>query len=118
MHAMGHSNGGGFVYLLYGRRPGVFAALGVVAGAGERLVAQGKPCPLIHVGGRADRVVAFAQQEKAVDAVRAINGKQADVEFVVHSGGHAWPGDATAKIVAFLRRHARRSVNAPARPAA
>jgi len=112
--AMGHSNGGGFVHLLYGRRTGIFAGFGVVAASGERLVAAGKPCPLIQIGGRADRIVPFADQEKAVEAVRRINGTAAPVEFVVHEGGHAWPGDATAKIVDFLKR--QRRVEPTARP--
>jgi len=114
--ATGHSNGAGFTFLLYGVRPFVFAAFAPVAGAGARLGASGQPAPLIAVSGRRDLIVDFASQESAVDAVRAVNGDAAPVEWLVHDGGHEWPVNLAPRIAAFLRAHRRlKDVVAPVR---
>lgn len=105
--SMGHSNGAAFTYLLWGNRPDTFAAVASVAGAGARLIARAQPCPVMHIGGKADTIVRFEDQEKVVAAARQVNGASAPVEFVVHDGGHAYPGDASRRIVAFFRRHTR-----------
>jgi hypothetical protein len=43
----------------------------------------------------------------AVEAAKKINTTNALVEFVVHNGGHQYPDDAPAKIVAFFKQHRR-----------
>ncbi len=108
VYVTGHSNGGGFTYLLWGTRGDVLAAVAPVAAPGAQLLRQAKPCPALHIAGRNDLIVAFKTQERAVEAARKVNSTNAPVEFVVHNGGHVYPDDAPEKIVAFFKQHARR----------
>ena len=108
VYVTGHSNGGGFTYLLWGRRGDLLAAVAPVAASGARLLRQAKPCPVLHIAGRNDLVVDFRTQERAVEAARRINSTNAPVEFVVHNGGHKYPDDAPEKIVAFFKQHAHK----------
>ena len=71
IYASGHSNGGGFTYLLWAERPDVFAALAPSA-ASSRAIRRLKPKPAMHVAGRNDKLVLFAWQERAIEAVRRI----------------------------------------------
>ena len=107
VYITGHSNGGGFTYLLWGTRGQLLAAVAPVAAGGGRLLQDAKPCPVLHIGARNDPIVDFKTQERAVEAARKINGTNAPVELVVHNGGHAYPGDASAKIIAFFKKHER-----------
>jgi predicted esterase len=62
-----------------------------------------EPKPVFHVGGREDHTNAFAEQMKSVEMARAaIRATNTPVETYIHDGGHIWPSDATARIVAFL----------------
>jgi polyhydroxybutyrate depolymerase len=107
VYVTGHSNGGGFTYLLWGTRGHLLAAVAPVAAGGAQLLRQAKPCPVLHIAGRNDLIVDFRSQERAVEAARRINSTNAPVEFVVHDGGHTYPDDASEKIVAFFKQHAR-----------
>jgi polyhydroxybutyrate depolymerase len=107
VYVTGHSNGGGFTYMLWGVRGDALAAVAPVAAGGAQLLRQAKPCPVLHIAGRNDRVVDFKNQERAVEAARRINSTNAPVAFVVHNGGHAYPNDAPEKIVAFFQQHRR-----------
>jgi len=107
VYVTGHSNGGGFTYLLWGTRGDLLAAIAPVAAGGAQLLRNAQPCPVLHIAGKHDLVVAFKTQERAVEAARRINTTNAPVEFVVHNGGHAYPNDAPEKIVAFFKQHAR-----------
>jgi polyhydroxybutyrate depolymerase len=107
IYSTGHSNGGGFTYYLWGQRPELFAALGVVAGAGERLIRGAKPCPLMHIGAKNDSIVKWEQQQTAIDAAKKLNAGKAPVEVVLHDGGHSYPSDAPAKLVAFFKKFPR-----------
>jgi predicted esterase len=63
-----------------------------------------EPKPVFHVGGRADRTNAFEEQMKSVELARAANrATGTPVETYIHDGGHYWPPDTTARIVAFLK---------------
>ncbi|MBB6050922.1 alpha/beta hydrolase family esterase [Armatimonas rosea] len=107
LYCTGHSNGGGFTYYLWGQRPELFAALGVVAGAGERLVRSAKPCPLMHIGGKNDPIVTWESQQAAIDAAKRINGERAPVEVVLHDDGHAYPPIAPEKLISFFKKQRR-----------
>jgi polyhydroxybutyrate depolymerase len=119
---MGHSNGGGFSYLLWMSRPNTFAAIGVSAG-GFRTVEGIKPVPLIHIGGTEDPLVRYTGQSRAVGRVRTINQCEDDakpwgdiagaerweskvrapVVFVTHGGGHEYWNRSSELIVKFFK---------------
>jgi polyhydroxybutyrate depolymerase len=125
IYATGHSNGGGFTYLLWGARSEVFAAIAPSAAAGARNLKDAKPCPVLHVAGEKDPLVKFDLQMRAVALVRAQNGcdtdgkewdkgctiwpspKGAPVVTFIHPGDHTYPKEAPALIVRFFKEHAR-----------
>ena len=109
VYCMGHSNGAGFTYYLWGQRPELFAALSPVSGAGFRLIRSAKPCPLLAIGAKNDTIVKWEDQQAAFEAAKRINGSKAPVEVVIHTGGHTFPDDAPEKIVAFFKKHSRKS---------
>lgn len=125
--ATGHSNGGGFTYLLWQKRADKFAAFApIAAGArtsGERQ--RPEPRPILHIAGEKDRVVPFEGQQRIMKLVKAINHCKADgkpwaksgsltgtlfdstekapfVE-VIHPGGHQFPDKAPELIVKFFQ---------------
>lgn len=125
IYATGHSNGGGFTYLLWAERGDLFAAmapssalLGRGAGA-EKL----KPKPILHVASPQDELVKFAWQQRMLDYVLRLNGCDAfkpsaigytaypsksghDVGVYLHAGGHRYPSDAAPDlIVRFFQAH-------------
>jgi polyhydroxybutyrate depolymerase len=134
VYATGHSNGGAFTYLLWARRPDVFAAMAPSA-ASSRSIRALEPKPAMHIAGENDQLVRFAVQELAMQAVRRLNGCQETGEtwangctlyasptgtpFVtfIHAGGHRYPAEAPALIVRFFKEHVRAAVSSPA-PAA
>ncbi|MCX7010405.1 MAG: dienelactone hydrolase family protein, partial [Kiritimatiellaeota bacterium] len=70
----GHSNGGGFTYLLWAMRDEVFAAVAPSGAAAPTLLGQLKPKPVLHVAGEKDPLVKFEWQKATMDAVRKLNG--------------------------------------------
>jgi polyhydroxybutyrate depolymerase len=96
LYASGHSNGGGFTYLLWAARGDVFAAVApcataAVVGDGplpddlpaplarraevsRRAMKNLKPKPVFHVAGRNDPLVRFEWQERTIEGVRKLNG--------------------------------------------
>lgn len=125
VYATGHSNGGGFTYLLWAERGEVLAAVGPSAAIGPR---QGKglqPKPLFHLLGENDPLVKPAWQEAMIDQAKKINGagegkpwgKEGKAtlypapdgnDLVVwrHQGGHKFPGkEAVAAMVRFFQEH-------------
>jgi polyhydroxybutyrate depolymerase len=126
IYATGHSNGGGFTYLLWAHRPDVFAAIAPSAAGSRSLrTAKPKPIPVMHLAGRRDTLVRFTWQERTMQQVRTINGCAAEgsnwakdctlypggkgavfVSFI-HSGTHKYPAGAPALIVRFFKAHAR-----------
>ncbi len=126
IYSTGHSNGGGFTYLLWGTRRDVFAAFGPSASAaGGAGLAALKPAPVIHIAGTNDELVKFAWQKLTIDALIRINqcdakgqpaGKNltlhaskiaTPVLTYIHPGTHQYPAEATALIVDFFKTHAR-----------
>ena len=122
IYATGHSNGGGFTYLLWTARADVFAAFAPVAATPVVGNLPTVPKPVLHIAGKADALVKFAWQERAMQFVRKLNGcgeggpwpadatctlypseKAAPVVTRVHEGGHKYPAEAPALIVKFFK---------------
>lgn len=122
----GHSNGGGFSYLLWAERGDVFAAVAPSAAApGLAWFRKLKPKPALHVAGTNDELVKYAWQERTMTAVRKLNGCAATGDawakagpitgtryaspggtpFValIYPGTHAYPAEAPALIVKFFQ---------------
>jgi polyhydroxybutyrate depolymerase len=124
IYATGHSNGGGFTYLLWAARGDQFAAFGPSAAAAARNLGKLKPKPVLHVAGQDDQLVKFAWQKLTMDALRRLNecgeGKEwgkwcteypsrigSPVVTFIHPGTHQFPADAPAAIVRFFKEHAK-----------
>jgi polyhydroxybutyrate depolymerase len=108
VYITGHSNGGGFTYYLWAQKPDLFAAVAPVAASGERLIRNAKPCPALIIGAKNDEIVPWEGQEKAIEAVKRLNGPTAPVEVFLHEGGHKYPDAAPARTIAFFKKHYRR----------
>jgi polyhydroxybutyrate depolymerase len=122
IYATGHSNGGGFTYLLWLARGEIFAAVAPSAAVAS-YVSQLKPKPAMHLAGEQDPLVKFAWQKATMDAVRRLNGCDAEgtawdkqctlypsktgtplVTFI-HAGGHEFDPNAPRLIVKFFQEH-------------
>lgn len=132
IYATGHSNGGGFTYLLGATRHSVFAALAPsAAGLGSlRMAKDTKPLPMLHLAGEKDEIVPFANQHRSMDYIRKTNGCDAEGKewakvgkitatqytsktgppFVaaIHPGTHQFPDEAPALIVQFFQAHSKK----------
>jgi len=125
VYSTGFSNGGSFSYILWGTRGSVFAAFASCAGSlAKPPFRLTVPKPLLHIGGQADKVVAFEDQLQTIETARLLDGssgkgeacgadctsypssKGAPVVTVIHSGGHVYPPWASAKIVEFFKDRA------------
>jgi len=120
VYATGHSNGGGFTYLLWAERPYVFAAFAPCAAATPQL-AKLTPKPVLHVAGEKDALVKFVWQQRTIEVLRRINGcggegrpwgtnatfyasaAGAPVVALIHPGGHELPPEAAPSIVRFFK---------------
>lgn len=126
IYATGHSNGDGFTYLLWAERADVFAAFAPVAASLSRHHPPTTARPVMHIAGKADRLVKFEWQEKTIEFVRNLNGGgaatpwPADASCVlypspqgipvvtrIHAGGHGNPAEAARLIVRFFQEHRR-----------
>lgn len=121
VYCTGHSNGGGFTYLLWLARPNVFAAVAPSAAA-ARYANQLVPKPAMIMGGQDDPLVKFAWQKLTMEAVRGINGcaatgkswdKQCTIYpskdgtplvTFIYPGGHEFNSAAPALIVKFFKQ--------------
>lgn len=122
VYSTGHSNGGGFTYLLWETRPDLFAAF-APSGAATRSAMKLKPKPLFHIAGDNDPLVKYEWQKLTIQAVRKGNGCDeegtpwekvgtqypskigAPVVTYIQSGGHKYPAEAPALIVKFFQQH-------------
>jgi polyhydroxybutyrate depolymerase len=126
IYATGHSNGGGFTYLLWTTRAEVFAAFAPVAATPSIKSVPTTPRPVIHLAGRSDPLVKFTWQERTIQYVRKLNDcgegapwkadasciyyaseKGAPVVTFIHDGGHKYPEEAPELIVKFFRETSR-----------
>ncbi len=128
VYATGHSNGGAFTYLLWAKRGEAFAAVAPSAAIPPPAEVKNlKPKPALHVAGKTDPLVKWAWQDKAMSAVRKLNGcdeegkpwaKAGDLvgteypsgtgtPFVslIAPGGHTFAPEAAKLIVKFFQDH-------------
>ena len=122
IYATGHSNGGGFTYLLWLARGNVFAAVAPSAAA-AKYANQLAPKPAMILGGTNDPLVKFAWQKLTMDTVRKNNGcdtagtawaplctlypsaNGTPLVTFIHPGGHQFDADAPALIAKFFKEH-------------
>ncbi len=127
IYSTGHSNGGGFTYLLWAERGEVFAAMGPSAAAGLRASGKLTPKPMIHVASENDPLVKYQWQKMMIDRVRKLNAVGEaqsweecpacklypasdgnDVVVYFHDGGHKFAGKpAVESMVKFFKSHPR-----------
>lgn len=121
IYVTGHSNGGGFTYLLWATRGDVFAAVAPSAAVAGRLVSMLKPKPAMHMMGEKDPLVKPEWQKVMCNQVLRINscsdqGQPYDsyatlypsstgnpVVLYVHPGGHVYPQEANAVVIKFFK---------------
>ena len=122
IYCTGHSNGGGFTYLLWLARGDLFAALAPSAAA-ARYADKLSPKPALILGGQNDLLVKFAWQQATMNAVRKVNGCAAagepwdkqctlypssggtPVVTGIFPGGHEFYAAEPALIVKFFKEH-------------
>jgi polyhydroxybutyrate depolymerase len=127
IYATGFSNGGLFTYLLLSQRPAVFAAFAPGGAVLLPTVSLTTPRPVLHYGGRSDRLAKFEKQEATIEEVRKFNGcagkpqscgencmlyssqRGAPVETFIHPLGHFYPARVTPLIVKFFQANPRRA---------
>lgn len=128
IYTTGHSNGGGFTYLLWAAREDTFAAVAPSSvSIANRDVKELKPKPALHVAGEKDETAPYDKQQKLMKAIQKLNGcdskgkpweKQGTIypsaggtPFValVHPGGHQFWEEAPKLIVRFFKEHPRSS---------
>lgn len=122
IYSSGHSNGGGFTYLLWAERGDKFAAFAPSASAASKSQSLLKPKPVLHVAGENDPLVKFAWQKATIEALRKLNqcgeGKPWELDAnctfyssplgtpvitAIHSGTHNYPQQAPEVIVKFFK---------------
>lgn len=132
IYSTGHSNGGGFTYLLWAERGDVFAAIAPSSAALSPAVmnlenfSHLKPKPVLHVAGQADPLVKFAWQSLLIQRLREVNqcgearrwgDSDLCTEYTssigspviecIHPGGHKFFEEAPALIVKFFKEQVR-----------
>ncbi|MCA9035502.1 MAG: hypothetical protein KDA91_10235 [Planctomycetaceae bacterium] len=124
IYSTGHSNGGGFTYLLWSERGDEFAAMAPSGAAANRLKKELKPKPVFHVAGDNDPLVKFEWQRLMIARVVRLNGcgngqKSGEhmtiypsesgtpvVTWISHQG-HKFPQESVRDAVAFLKQQSR-----------
>lgn len=122
IYCTGHSNGGGFTYLLWAERGDVFAAV-APSSAVATYFTKLKPKPAMHLAGEQDPLVKFEWQKKMMEEEKKINGCEVEgktwdkmcVEYssktgtpfvtYIHPGGHQFTKEAPELIVKFFKEH-------------
>lgn len=124
IYSTGHSNGGGFTYLLWATRGELFAAMAPSAAAARNVKDTLKPKPVMHLAGEKDALVKFEWQRETMVALRQLNqcgeGRPWDtlctyypsalgapVVTMIHPGPHTFPRSAPALIVKFFKENVR-----------
>ncbi len=131
VYSTGHSNGGGFTYVLWANRGDVFAAVAPCACVSSfkplledvgGMKNNFKPKPVLHLAGETDPLVKFAWQQATMDGLRKLDGcgeghswekyctlypskSGTPVVTYIHPGGHEYPKGASATIVRFFKEN-------------
>lgn len=124
VYATGHSNGGGFTYLLWSQRSAKLAAVAPSAAVGAGLRGSFTPKPLLHLAGTNDPLVKFEWQELMLRNLKRVNrceptgtawgplathyasSEGTPIITYLHEGGHRFPSEAVPLIVRFFKEHA------------
>ncbi|MCY2935136.1 MAG: prolyl oligopeptidase family serine peptidase [Planctomycetota bacterium] len=123
IYATGHSNGGGFTYILWAERSDIFAAMAPSASTRFRELGPLKPKPVLHIAGERDDLVKFEWQKMTIETLKTLNktssakdwpnGKYCKiydstdgppVVALIHPGGHSYNREAPEAIVAFFKK--------------
>lgn len=125
IYVTGHSNGGGFTYLLWAARGPVFAAVAPTAAIAARLMPQLKPKPVLHLYGEKDELVKTEWQKRTCQFLLKLNDCSntgtvfADhamlykssigtpVVIYSHPGGHNYPPAANQVIIDFFKQQSK-----------
>ncbi len=125
IYSTGHSNGGGFTYLLWAQRGDVLAAVAPSASAAGRRLGELKPLPAMHVGSKNDPLVKFAWQEMTIEAIKKTNcvgegkswgdhctyyasEKGTPLVTYITDGNHSFEQGAVKEIVRFFKEQSRK----------
>jgi polyhydroxybutyrate depolymerase len=131
IYATGHSNGGGFTYLLWRTRGDLFAAVAPSAASGPsdqwaKRLTDLKPKPVLHLAGEKDALVKYEWQQATMEALRKLNGCEptgtawakwctlypsktgTPVITLIHPGAHNFPPEAPELFVKFFKEHAKK----------
>ena len=121
IYVTGHSNGGGFTYLLWATRGDVIAAFAPSGAVAAGVVNLLKPKPAIHIMGENDSLVKPAWQKAMCEQVLRLNNcshqgeKYAanailypsstgnPVVLYAYPGGHIYPQEANAVVIKFFK---------------
>lgn len=126
----GHSNGGGFTYLLAAKRGHLLAAVAPSGAAAlkSKAVAE-KPISVLHIAGQNDPLVKYDWQKIMIARVKQLNrcsqdgkpwhssGRLKGTVFssetgtplvtLIHDEGHKFPQEAPELIVKFFKEHGK-----------
>jgi dienelactone hydrolase len=129
VHVTGHSNGGGFTYLLLEERAGLLASVSPSAASAKGrgpAPEEAKAVPVLHAGSPDDELVRWRWQEAALEALKGAREcgdgvpwardprvvrfpaeEGADVLLFEHEGGHRHHQDHARLAARFFRDHPR-----------
>ena len=125
IYSTGHSNGGGFTYLLWAQRGEVFAAMAPSGAAALRLRDSLSPKPVLHIAGTNDPLVRYTWQQQMIETLKTRQRCQpgtpwqgkatlypstidAPVVTYLTKQGHKYPADAPELIVRFFKEHSKK----------
>lgn len=121
IYATGHSNGGGFTYLLMEARNEVLAAAAPSAASAVRALPRIKPKPMMHIIGEKDPLVLPQWQEATITGMLKVNSCSKEgrpyatdatiyasdtgnpVIIYKHKGGHVFPQEAVTVVIQFFK---------------
>ncbi|MSU22973.1 MAG: hypothetical protein EXS32_04030 [Opitutus sp.] len=101
IYSTGHSNGGGFTYLLWAERGEQFAAFAPAAAIAAQSLPKLKPKPVWHLAGKNDPLVKFAWQRYTIEALRRLN--RCGPAQPEEPGCATYPSKLGAPVVTFIR---------------
>lgn len=126
IYSTGHSNGGGFTYLLWATRGDLFAAMAPSAAVpNPKYRERVRPKPVMHIAGENDALVKFERQAQAMASLRKLNDTSEEgmawaeqcvvyespngmpVVTMITEAGHKFPEKAPPLIVRFFKEHAK-----------